>query len=67
MLDILSTIVFFHLEAAIKAMWYNHSVYAGWCSSTHRPLCETSAPPPFWRRQKHQRHFPTASLLDLPT
>ncbi|GFY21183.1 hypothetical protein TNCV_3992271 [Trichonephila clavipes] len=49
-----------------KAMCYNHSVDVGWCSSTHRPLCETRV---------LCRHFSESSagtflhlgLLDPPT
>ena len=40
-----------------KAMWYNHSIYAVWCSSTHQ----------FDDGRIISRQFPTVRLLDLPT
>lgn len=37
-----------------KAMYFNNSVYGGWCSTTHRPLCKPGALPLFLLRRNHQ-------------
>ncbi|GFW29655.1 hypothetical protein TNCV_3935231 [Trichonephila clavipes] len=49
-----------HSGSSGKVMGYNHNVYAGWCSYKHRPLCETSAPPPLGDDRIISRHFPTS-------
>ena len=45
-----------------KATWYNHSVYERWWSFSHRPLRETTAPPPFCCGRIISRKFPSTWL-----
>ena len=45
-------------SSSFNAMWYNHSVCAGWCSSTYPPLREMIAPH-FGDDRINSRKFPT--------